>query len=125
SAAADYDHPAAWAERLEQRFAEPVKRDPDVGVPVHGERLPGVILERAGKRARAGDEDQRVGVVAVEQTACDAGLGGVGDLRLHVGEVAGQLAERGCIARDSDDRGAVLGEGGGDSAAETAACADD
>jgi hypothetical protein len=42
-----------------------VERDPDVGVPVDREGLPGLVLQRTHQRARAGDQDDDLRVVSV------------------------------------------------------------
>ena len=124
-AAADHDHPAAGAQRPEQSLAQPVERDPDVGLPVDRERLPGLVLQRPHERGGAGHQDDDRRVVAVEQAAGDRWVTGVGDLGLDRRPC--RLSSPSALAvRATAMTGApACGERGGDPAAEAAARADD
>jgi hypothetical protein len=113
-----------------------VEGDPDVGVPVDRERLPGLVLQWPRERAGPGHQDDGLRLIAVEEDAGRGGIGGIGDLRpdgAGAGPVSGagpagaggQLGQGRRGAGHGDHLRAGLGEGGGDPAAQAAARPDD
>jgi hypothetical protein len=101
-----------------------VERNPDVGVPVDRERLPRLVLERTHERACAGDENDDLRLIAVEEAARHRGVAGIGHLRLDGAGALGQLSKCRRGAGDGDHRGARLDEGRGDPAPQAAARTD-
>jgi hypothetical protein len=63
--------------------------------------------------------------MAVEEAACHRSVTRIGDLRLNGAAAVGRLGKRGRGAGHRDHRGAGLGEGRGDPAAQAAARTDD
>jgi hypothetical protein len=49
-----------WAQRLEQSLAQPMERDPDIGLPVDRERLPRLLLQGTHVRGRAAYHARRI-----------------------------------------------------------------
>jgi hypothetical protein len=58
--------PAARQQRLQQHVTRPVERDLDVSIPVDGERLPRLVVERAHHGGGAGDQDESLRLVLVQ-----------------------------------------------------------
>jgi hypothetical protein len=113
--AANHDHAAARPKRLEQSIAQPVERDPDIGLPVDRERLPRLLLQRTRERACVGHQNHGLRLIAVEEAAGHRGVTGIGDLRLDGAGAVGRLRKRRRGVGHGDHRGAGLGEGRRDS----------
>jgi hypothetical protein len=64
-------------------------------------------------------------LVAVEQAAGDGGVTGIGDLGVDAAATSRLIGQRRRGTCDGDNRGAGVGESGGDAPAETAASTDD
>jgi hypothetical protein len=125
-AAGQRDHGAAGVERGQQCLADPVEYVLHVDLPAAAERLPGVVLDRAGQRSGAGVEHQDAGPDRVDELPCDTGVGRVRGYRdERVAELGVQLAEAVAITRDSGDRGACLNQRDNGRAAEPSAGAGD
>jgi hypothetical protein len=86
-----------------------MERDPDIGLPVDRERLPGLVLEREDGRGRACNQNDGPGVVPLEEAGCQRRVTGVGDLGVMMPAViwSGNAA----AVRDTATTSAGLGEG--------------
>jgi len=108
--AAHHHHPAARRQRLQQRRTQPGERDLDIGMPVHGERLPRLVLERTHHRVGAGDQDEHLRLVPVQQAQRHRRVGRIRDLGADVGAGGGQLGKCRAGPGDRDHRSTSLGE---------------
>jgi hypothetical protein len=72
-----------------------------------------------------GDQNDHLGLVAVEEAARHRRVPGIGDLRLDGASAVGELRKLRLRARYGDHGSSLLGEGASDRAAQAAARTDD
>ena len=88
----------------------PGEGDLDVGMPVDGERLPRLVLERTDHRVGAGDQDENLRLLLVQQAPRHHRVGRISDLGPDVRAGGGQLGECRASPGDRDHRSTSLGE---------------
>src|SRR5262245_1171003 len=94
-------------------------------MPVDGERLPRLVLERTHYRVGAGDQDENLRLVLVQQAPRHCRVGRIRDHGPDVRADGGQLGKRRAGPGDRDHRSASLGERTGDPTPQTPASAND
>src|SRR2546422_10877408 len=88
-----------------------MKRHLDIGIPILGERLPGVLLDRAQRWCSAGNQGHDVGAVLPEQRAGHGGITAIRGFDLQPRFVSGEFGEWVWVTRDGK-HGCPLGEEG-------------
>src|SRR6266446_2504055 len=94
-------------------------------MPVGGERLPRLVLERAHRRVGAGDQDENLRLVLVQQAPRHCRVGRIRDLGPDVRAGGGQLVKCRAGPGDRDHRSTSLSERASDPAPQAPASAND
>jgi hypothetical protein len=92
---------------------------------VDGERLPRLVLKRTHHRVGAGDQDQNLRLIPVQQAPRYRRIGRICDLGPDVRAVGGQLGKCRTGAGDREHRSTSLGERAGDPTPQTPTGAND
>ena len=94
-------------------------------MPVDGERLPRLVLERTHHRVGAGDQDENLRLVLVQQAPRHRRVGRIRDLGPDVRAGGGQLGKCRAGPGDRDHRSTSLGERASDPTPQAPASAND
>src|SRR5260370_38513649 len=102
-----------------------MERHLDIGIPVDGERFPGLLVQRAQRRRGAGDQGDDVRVMLPEQLAGLHRVTRISGFELQPLVASSELCERGGVARYGDNRCAFREECLGHPSPESATGAND
>ena len=91
-------------QRKDERFTQPVEGYLNIDVPVHGERFPCVLLQRAQDWRCTGDKGKDRWAVLSQQPGGYGGVTGICSHELQPRVASGEFGQRARIARDGDHR---------------------
>nr|WP_244422389.1 hypothetical protein [Ktedonobacter racemifer] len=94
-------------------------------MPVDGERLPCLVLERTHHRVGSGDQDEHLRLVLVQQAPRHCRVSRIRDLGPNIRAGSGQRVQRRAASGDRDHRSTSLGERASDSTPQAPAGAND
>src|ERR1700686_806855 len=102
-----------------------MERHLDIGIPVRGERFPGLLVQRAQRGRGAGNQSNDVGAIQPEQVAGHYRVTRISGFELQALVASSELGERAGVASDGDNRWAFRQECLGHTSPKSATGAND